>query len=91
MTAVLNTNDYRPVPGEGENGMPVVVPAHLLDKMRKLYRINEFNLVASDRISINRSLPDVRRAGSVFGTYFRHSALCASRHRRRNVRKSGRG
>ncbi|XP_043236677.1 polypeptide N-acetylgalactosaminyltransferase 1-like isoform X2 [Amphibalanus amphitrite] len=61
--AILNTNDYRPVPGEGEKGMPVVVPAHLLDKMRKLYRINEFNLVASDRISVNRSLPDVRRAG----------------------------
>ncbi|XP_037074927.1 polypeptide N-acetylgalactosaminyltransferase 3-like [Pollicipes pollicipes] len=58
---VLNTNGYRPVSGEGEKGLPVIIPSSLSEKMRRLYRINEFNLLASDRISVNRSLPDVRK------------------------------
>lgn len=58
---VLNSNLFAPLPNEGKDGMPVIIPAHLSSKMRQLYHINRFNLMASDRIPLNRSLPDVRK------------------------------
>lgn len=56
----LNTNNYNPIDGEGENGNPVVVPSKDLLLMQQLFQINRFNLLVSDRISVNRSLDDVR-------------------------------
>lgn len=58
---IINSNKFNPLPGEGKDGMPVVIPPHLAGKMHQLYRINRFNLMASDRIHLNRSLPDVRK------------------------------
>ncbi|KAL7032311.1 hypothetical protein ACKWTF_007282 [Chironomus riparius] len=56
----LNSNNYSPIPGEGEKGNPVVVPSKDLLIMQQLFQINRFNLLASDRVSVNRTLQDVR-------------------------------
>ncbi|VDN53479.1 unnamed protein product [Dracunculus medinensis] len=57
----LNANNYSPVPDAGANGNGV----HLNDYEERLsdntFGINQFNLMISDRIPVNRSLPDVRR------------------------------
>lgn len=56
----LNTNNFDPSPGEGDDGNPVVIPSKDLLRMQQLFQINRFNLLASDRMSANRSLQDVR-------------------------------
>ena len=75
----LNSNNYSPIPGEGEKGKkkfyfdymkylldvfisgnPVVIPSKDLLIMQQLFQINRFNLLASDRVSVNRTLQDVR-------------------------------
>ena len=62
---LLNKNMFDPRPFEGKNGSPVLVPAKDFYRMQELFQINRFNLMASDRIPLNRSLPDVRRKGCV--------------------------
>ncbi|GAB6033350.1 UDP-N-acetyl-alpha-D-galactosamine polypeptide N-acetylgalactosaminyltransferase [Chamberlinius hualienensis] len=57
----LDRNDYNPVPGLGEMGEPVQLSGVETETMHRYYEVNKFNLLASDRISVNRSLPDVRR------------------------------
>lgn len=57
----MNKNEFSPVPHEGKDGSPVQIPAHMQSRMQTLFRINRFNLMASDRIPLNRSLPDVRK------------------------------
>lgn len=47
----------------GEMGKPVHLPADQESLMREKFRLNQFNLLASDSISMNRSLPDVRLEG----------------------------
>ena len=47
----------------GEMGRPVQLPAGQDALMREKFRLNQFNLLASDTISMNRSLPDVRLEG----------------------------
>lgn len=49
-------------PGDwaGENGRAVVVPANLKDQAKKRFKENQFNIVASDLVALNRSLPDQR-------------------------------
>uniref|UniRef100_A0A8C9TNY1 Polypeptide N-acetylgalactosaminyltransferase n=1 Tax=Scleropages formosus TaxID=113540 RepID=A0A8C9TNY1_SCLFO len=49
--------------GPGEMGKPVVIPKENQEKMKELFKINQFNLMASDMIALNRSLPDVRLDG----------------------------
>lgn len=61
LAELLNRNMFDPKPKEGRDGSPVVIPSHMSSQMQKLYRINRFNLMASDRIPLNRSLPDVRK------------------------------
>ncbi|XP_015792880.1 polypeptide N-acetylgalactosaminyltransferase 13 [Tetranychus urticae] len=58
---ILNSNNYNPIPKAGENGSPVYVPQYEQQKVKILYHINKFNLVASDKISVKRSLPDPRK------------------------------
>ncbi|CAB3402910.1 unnamed protein product [Caenorhabditis bovis] len=57
----LNTNEYSPIEGWGEGGRAV----HLSPEQHKLseetFAVNQFNLYISDRISMNRSLPDIRK------------------------------
>ncbi|XP_054267474.1 polypeptide N-acetylgalactosaminyltransferase 1-like [Macrosteles quadrilineatus] len=58
---LVNTNMFDPRPLEGRDGQPVIIPPHLSGRMQQLYHINRFNLMASDRIPLNRTLPDVRK------------------------------
>lgn len=67
--ADINENHFNPVPGEGEQGNPVSVPSREVLKMQQIFQINRFNLMASDRVSLNRSLPDVRRPKCRSRTY----------------------
>lgn len=60
-TEILNTNGYSPDPKAGANGSPVQIPSYDMARMQKLYHINRFNLLASDRIPVNRTLPDIRK------------------------------
>ena len=41
-------------------GKPVQIPEHLETEKKKKFKINQFNLLASEMISLNRSLSDVR-------------------------------
>lgn len=58
---VINKNMFEPRPYEGKDGQPVVIPPKDYHLMQQLYQINRFNLMASDRIPLNRTLPDVRK------------------------------
>ncbi|MBN3276239.1 GALT1 acetylgalactosaminyltransferase, partial [Polyodon spathula] len=53
----------KPQEGPGEMGKPVVIPKDNQEKMKEMFKINQFNLVASEMIALNRSLPDVRLEG----------------------------
>ncbi|XP_033097618.1 polypeptide N-acetylgalactosaminyltransferase 1-like [Anneissia japonica] len=44
----------------GEMGKPVIIEQENKAEAERLFKINEFNLMASDRVALNRSLPDVR-------------------------------
>ncbi|CAD5111402.1 DgyrCDS712 [Dimorphilus gyrociliatus] len=46
--------------GPGEMGKAVHIPKAEEERMKEMFKINQFNLMASDLISVNRSLPDVR-------------------------------
>lgn len=47
----------------GEAGSAVHIPADQDAKQQELFKLNQFNLMASDMISLNRSLKDVRLEG----------------------------
>lgn len=59
LPAVISRNQE----GPGEMGKAVLIPRDEQDKMKELFKINQFNLMASDLIALNRSLPDVRLEG----------------------------
>ena len=46
--------------GPGEMGKGVKIPADKQAESKEMFKINQFNLMASNMISLNRSLPDVR-------------------------------
>jgi len=46
--------------GPGEMGKPVIIDKSLEEEKNEKFKINQFNLMASEMISLNRSLPDVR-------------------------------
>lgn len=58
---LLNTNNYNPDPDIGRDGKPAYLPGYPKDELNLLYTINRFNLVASDKISVDRKLPDARK------------------------------
>ncbi|XP_041478605.1 polypeptide N-acetylgalactosaminyltransferase 13-like [Lytechinus variegatus] len=49
--------------GPGEMGKAVIIPQDKESLKNEMFRINQFNLLASDMISVNRTLPDVRMDG----------------------------
>uniref|UniRef100_A0A665TPU5 Polypeptide N-acetylgalactosaminyltransferase n=1 Tax=Echeneis naucrates TaxID=173247 RepID=A0A665TPU5_ECHNA len=49
---------YTCLPGNGEQGKPF--PLTDADRVDQAYRENGFNIYVSDRISLNRSVPDIR-------------------------------
>lgn len=53
----------KPHEGPGEMGKPVVIPKEDQEKMKEMFKINQFNLMPSETIALNRSLPDVRLEG----------------------------
>ncbi|CAG9539114.1 unnamed protein product [Cercopithifilaria johnstoni] len=57
----LNANNYAPVIGAGEDGQPVRLRKADERLSDDTFAINQFNLVVSDRIALNRSLPDIRK------------------------------
>lgn len=57
----LDKNNFAPIEGEGENGKPVVIPQREMLKKHQQFSINRYNLLASDRMPLNRTLPDVRK------------------------------
>ena len=46
----------------GEMGKAVKIPSDMEEEKKEKFRINQFNLLASEMISLNRSLQDVRLA-----------------------------
>lgn len=54
----------QPVRGlPGELGKAVRIPSEKEAEMKEKFKLNQFNLMASDMISLNRSLADVRLDG----------------------------
>ncbi|KAF6027953.1 GALNT1 [Bugula neritina] len=49
----------------GDGGKAVHIPASLQAKSKTAFKINQFNLVASDLMSLNRTLPDYRSSQCV--------------------------
>ncbi|KAK0418300.1 hypothetical protein QR680_013485 [Steinernema hermaphroditum] len=58
----LNANNYRPRKGVGDNGSAVRLSPEEDLRSDDTFGINQFNLYISDQISINRSLPDIRKS-----------------------------
>lgn len=52
-----------PADWPGENGRPVTMSKKDQENYKEMFKLNQFNLIASDRIALNRSLPDVRMDG----------------------------
>lgn len=46
--------------GPGYNGVGVFIDKEKEDEMKEMFKLNQFNLMASNMISINRVLPDYR-------------------------------
>ena len=67
MKSALKQWEPAPVVGKnkgmpGEMGKAVQIPKDREDEKKEKFKINQFNLVASEMIALNRSLSDVRLA-----------------------------
>jgi len=52
----------------GDMGKPVVIPSDRQEESKEKFKIHQFNLVASEMMSLNRTLPDYRIPGYVTAT-----------------------
>lgn len=59
--AELNTNRFNPDAKAGQDGDPVFMKPGDEHLSKRLWHANKFNIVASDRIPLNRTLKDVRK------------------------------
>lgn len=66
---LMNENNFSPVAAEGDNGRPVVISQREMLTMQQQFLINRYNLLASDRIPLNRTLPDVRKKKCLLNNY----------------------
>lgn len=57
----LNENNFLPISGYGEMGKAVNLDIKDDLASEKTFGINQFNLWISDKIALNRSLPDIRK------------------------------
>ena len=64
---VLALRPGKSYPGDG--GRAVHIPAELQAKSKESFKINQFNLVASDLMSLNRTLSDYRNGQLVYRIY----------------------
>lgn len=55
-----NINQFEPKQGEGADGRPVIIPPRDRFRMQRFFKLNRFNILASDRIPLNRTLKDYR-------------------------------
>uniref|UniRef100_A0A0X3PIS1 Polypeptide N-acetylgalactosaminyltransferase n=1 Tax=Schistocephalus solidus TaxID=70667 RepID=A0A0X3PIS1_SCHSO len=60
--------------GLGENGQPVHLPANLMADAKAKFHIHQFDVVVSDLISVNRSLPDRRNHRCLSQNYDKEAA-----------------
>ena len=58
--------------GPGEQGSSVHIPSSEAQKKEQLFRTNGFNALASDKMSLYRSLKDIRHADCRNQKYLRH-------------------
>ena len=56
-------------------GEPVDIPKNLQSEAKKLYSKHQLNIVASDLVSLNRRLPDVRHESCLIGE--KKKKMCA--------------
>lgn len=55
-----NSDATNPPGWPGENGRAVQIPQNLKEESKKRFKENQFNIMASDMIALNRSVPDQR-------------------------------
>lgn len=58
-----------PVDGPGELGKPVIIPDEQTEEMKERFKEHQFNIMASDMISLNRTLMDHRDPKCVLKVY----------------------
>ncbi len=73
--AELNANAFAPDAKAGADGEPVFLRPSEDARSKRLWHVNKFNLLASDRIPLNRSLPDVRKPSCKTKNYDKAAAL----------------
>lgn len=49
--------------GPGEQGKPAFLGASETENYDSLYKVNGFNAALSDKIALNRAIPDIRHKG----------------------------
>jgi len=59
----ITVQKHIPGKGPGEMGAPVKIPKDKEKESKKMFKENQFNLMASNMISLNRTLKDVRMSG----------------------------
>ncbi|KAJ8725219.1 hypothetical protein PYW07_016177 [Mythimna separata] len=71
----IDWHDYKQIEDErkrvgiGEQGKPATLPPTDADLEKELYSVNGFNGALSDKIALNRSLPDIRHPACAKKTY----------------------